>query len=139
MQALLPLRSSEHFSAQETKCIDEGPRPWSSSRWTRLLVLLSSGIRSSIARRLLGETNPNFIITETPQGVPLKTPILKWSDRIEWNDPEFQMALEELSSREVIKVSETQNAMMVSNLLVILCGEGEAQPVINTGQMFTDY
>jgi gliding motility-associated lipoprotein GldK len=53
-------------------------------------------VRDSIARRLLGETNPNFIITETPQGVPLKTPVLRWSDRIEWNDPEFQMALEEL-------------------------------------------
>lgn len=53
-------------------------------------------VRDSIARRLLGETNPNFVITETPLGVPLKTPILKWSDRIEWNDPEFQMALEEL-------------------------------------------
>lgn len=53
-------------------------------------------VRDSIARRLLGETNPNFIITETPQGVPLKTPILKWSDRIEWKDSEFQMALEEL-------------------------------------------
>lgn len=45
-----------------------------------------------------------------------------------------QMALDELSAREVIKLSESQKASMVSNLLVILCGEAEPQPVINAGQ-----
>lgn len=53
-------------------------------------------VRDSIARRLLGETNPNFIITETPEGVPLKNPVLNWTDDIEWDDADYQMALEEL-------------------------------------------
>lgn len=47
------------------------------------------------------------------------------------------MALRELSEKEVITLDEERKAAMVSNLLVILCGDHEASPVINTGTLYT--
>lgn len=44
-----------------------------------------------------------------------------------------QMALAELSEKEVVSLDEQQKAAMVGNLLVVLCGEVQAEPVINTG------
>ncbi len=46
------------------------------------------------------------------------------------------MALQELSQKKVVDLDEERKATMVSNLLVILCGEHEAQPVINTGTLY---
>ena len=42
-----------------------------------------------------------------------------------------QMALENLSSRGIIDLDEERKAAMVSNLLVVLCGDKSAQPVLN--------
>jgi regulator of protease activity HflC (stomatin/prohibitin superfamily) len=47
-----------------------------------------------------------------------------------------EMALEELKSKKVVDLDEERKAAMVSNLLVVLCGEAEAQPVINTGTLY---
>jgi regulator of protease activity HflC (stomatin/prohibitin superfamily) len=47
-----------------------------------------------------------------------------------------EMALHDLSSRKVIVLDEERKAAMVSNLLVVLCGESEAHPVINTGTLY---
>ena len=44
-----------------------------------------------------------------------------------------QMALAELSEKKVVSLDEEQKAAMVGNLLVVLCGETQAEPVINTG------
>ncbi|HXR47845.1 MAG TPA: SPFH domain-containing protein [Candidatus Limnocylindrales bacterium] len=46
------------------------------------------------------------------------------------------MALRELSEKGVVKLDEERKASMVSNLLVVLCGETEAAPVINTGTLY---
>jgi hypothetical protein len=46
------------------------------------------------------------------------------------------MALRELSEKGVVKLDEERKAAMVSNLLVVLCGETEASPVINTGTLY---
>ena len=46
------------------------------------------------------------------------------------------MALRELSEKDVVKLDEERKASMVSNLLVVLCGESEASPVINTGTLY---
>jgi len=46
------------------------------------------------------------------------------------------MALRELSAKEVVHLDEERKAAMVSNLLVVLCGESEASPVINTGTLY---
>lgn len=46
------------------------------------------------------------------------------------------MALRELSEKDVVKLDEERKASMVSNLLVVLCGETEATPVINTGTLY---
>ena len=46
-----------------------------------------------------------------------------------------EMALEKLSKKHIVKLDENRKATMVSNLLVVLCGESEVQPVINTGSI----
>ncbi len=47
------------------------------------------------------------------------------------------MALEQLSADDVVELDEERKAAMVSNLLVVLCGEEHAQPVLNTGSLYT--
>lgn len=47
-----------------------------------------------------------------------------------------EMALNELSAKRVVSLDEERKAAMVSNLLVVLCGESEAHPVINTGTLY---
>ncbi|MFT3868002.1 MAG: SPFH domain-containing protein [Nibricoccus sp.] len=48
-----------------------------------------------------------------------------------------EMALNELSAKKVVTLDEERKAAMVSNLLVVLCGEAEAQPVINAGTLYS--
>ena len=48
-----------------------------------------------------------------------------------------EMALQELAEKHVVDLDEERKAAMVSNLLVVLCGETEAQPIINTGTLYT--
>ena len=47
-----------------------------------------------------------------------------------------EMALERLSKNNVVTLDEDRKAAMVSNLLVVLCGERAAQPVVNTGTIY---
>jgi len=47
-----------------------------------------------------------------------------------------EMAIEMLSAKHVIELDEDRKAAMVSNLLVVLCGERAAQPVVNTGTIY---
>ena len=47
-----------------------------------------------------------------------------------------EMALAELSEKQVVELGEEQRATMVGNLLVVLCGEAEAEPVINVGTLY---
>ena len=44
-----------------------------------------------------------------------------------------KMALEQLAEQDIVKLDDERKAQMVSNLLVVLCGEDNAQPVVNTG------
>lgn len=46
-----------------------------------------------------------------------------------------QMALKKLSEEEVVELDEDKKAAMVSNLLVVLCADEAAQPVVNTGTL----
>src|SRR5271166_6268381 len=46
------------------------------------------------------------------------------------------MALRELSDKGVVKLDEERKAAMVSNLLVVLCSESQAQPVLNAGTLY---
>jgi hypothetical protein len=47
-----------------------------------------------------------------------------------------QMALDNLGKDNVIELDEERKAAMVSNLLVILCGNRDAQPVVNSGSLY---
>lgn len=47
-----------------------------------------------------------------------------------------QMALAELSRQNVVELDDDRKAAMVSNLLVVLCGDSRATPVVNTGTLY---
>jgi regulator of protease activity HflC (stomatin/prohibitin superfamily) len=47
-----------------------------------------------------------------------------------------EMALERLSRNKIVELDEERKAAMVSNLLVVLCGERAAQPVVNAGTIY---
>ena len=47
-----------------------------------------------------------------------------------------QHALEQLSERGIVNLDDERRAAMVSNLLVVLCGDRDAQPVVNTGTLY---
>ena len=44
-----------------------------------------------------------------------------------------EMALERINEGELVELDEERKAAMVSNLLVVLCGNHDAQPIVNTG------
>jgi hypothetical protein len=46
-----------------------------------------------------------------------------------------EMALEQLSRKSIVVLDEERKAVMVSNLLVVLCGDKNVQPVVNTGTL----
>ena len=47
-----------------------------------------------------------------------------------------EMALEELNRKKVVELDDERKAVMVSNLLVVLCGNHDAQPVVNSGSLY---
>ncbi len=47
-----------------------------------------------------------------------------------------EMALERLSEKELVELDEERKAAMVSNLLVVLCGNHDAQPIVNSGSLY---
>lgn len=47
-----------------------------------------------------------------------------------------EMALEELNKKQVVDLDEERKAAMVSNLLVVLCGNHDAQPIVNSGSLY---
>lgn len=48
-----------------------------------------------------------------------------------------EMALEQLNGRNIVTLDEERKAAMVSNLLVVLCSDRAAQPVVNTGSLYS--
>ena len=47
-----------------------------------------------------------------------------------------EMALEMLSAKNVVDLDDERRAAMVSNLMVVLCGERDTQPIVNTGSLY---
>ncbi|HNQ89786.1 MAG TPA: SPFH domain-containing protein [Verrucomicrobiota bacterium] len=48
-----------------------------------------------------------------------------------------EMALKDLADRHVLQLDDERKAAMVSNLMVVLCGESEVHPVVNTGTLYS--
>ena len=48
-----------------------------------------------------------------------------------------EMALHDLAEKHVVQLDDERRAAMVSNLMVVLCGESEVHPVVNTGTLYT--
>ena len=58
---------------------------------------------------------------------------------LRWANPFYgmvEMALTMLSGKGIVHLDEERKAAMVSNLLVVLCGERGAQPIVNTGTIY---
>jgi hypothetical protein len=47
-----------------------------------------------------------------------------------------ESALQQLSERDVVELDDERRAAMVSNLMVVLCSDREAQPIVNTGTLY---
>ena len=47
-----------------------------------------------------------------------------------------EMALDRLNDKQIVELDEERKAAMVSNLLVVLCGNHDAQPIVNTGSLY---
>ena len=47
-----------------------------------------------------------------------------------------EMALEKLNENNIVELDEERKAAMVSNLLVVLCGNKDAQPIVNSGSLY---
>jgi hypothetical protein len=47
------------------------------------------------------------------------------------------MALKELTAKQVVNLDDERKAAMVSNLMIVLCSESEVHPVVNTGTLYT--
>jgi regulator of protease activity HflC (stomatin/prohibitin superfamily) len=47
-----------------------------------------------------------------------------------------EMALDELNKKKIVDLDEDKKATMVSNLMIVLCGDKEATPVVNTGTLY---
>ena len=47
-----------------------------------------------------------------------------------------EMALDQLGKDQVVELDEERKAAMVSNLLVVLCGNKDAQPIVNSGSIY---
>lgn len=47
-----------------------------------------------------------------------------------------EMALQQLSENQIVELDEERKAAMVSNLLVVLCGNKDAQPIVNSGSLY---
>ncbi len=47
-----------------------------------------------------------------------------------------EMALEQLTEKDIVELDDERKASMVSNLLVVLCSDDSAQPVVNAGSLY---
>ena len=47
-----------------------------------------------------------------------------------------KMAIDKLSEDDIVMLDEERKAQMVSNLLVVLCGNKDAQPIVNSGSVY---
>ena len=47
-----------------------------------------------------------------------------------------KMALDQLSNEQIVELDDERKAQMVSNLLVVLCGNKDAQPIVNSGSIY---
>lgn len=53
-------------------------------------------VKESMARKMLADQFPEFMITEDRAGNPVEPPKINWKEKIDWKDPEYSMAIEDL-------------------------------------------
>jgi len=55
-----------------------------------------SWVKDSIARKMLSDQYPEFLTTEDKQGNQIDPPTINWREKIDWEDPDYQMAMQDL-------------------------------------------
>lgn len=55
-----------------------------------------SWVRDSIARKMLGDQYPEFLITEDRDGNLIDPPTINWREKIDWKDPDYQLAMQDI-------------------------------------------
>lgn len=53
-------------------------------------------VRDSMARKMLGDQYPEFLNTEDREGNPIDPPTINWREKIDWEDQDYQMAMQDL-------------------------------------------
>lgn len=53
-------------------------------------------VKDSIARKMIGDQYPEYLITEDRNGNPIDPPRINWREKIDWEDPDIQMAMEDM-------------------------------------------
>lgn len=53
-------------------------------------------VKDSLARKMLGEQFPEFLITEDRDGNPVDPPMINWREKIDWRDPDYQNAIQDM-------------------------------------------
>lgn len=62
-------------------------------------------VRDSIARKILSQADPEYMIPEDQYGNPISQPVNNWRTRINWNDPDTRMVLDEMYFSEEERIS----------------------------------
>lgn len=62
-------------------------------------------VRDSIARKILSQADPEYMIAEDQYGNPISQPVNNWRTRINWNDPDTRMVLDEMYFSEEERIS----------------------------------
>ena len=55
-----------------------------------------SWVKDSTARKMLGDQYPEFLTTEDKEGNQIDPPTINWREKIDWEDPDYQMAMQDL-------------------------------------------
>jgi gliding motility-associated lipoprotein GldK len=53
-------------------------------------------VKDSIARKMLGDQYPEYLITEDRDGNPIDPPVINWREKIDYDDPDIQMAMQDM-------------------------------------------
>jgi hypothetical protein len=63
------------------------------------------------------------------------TPLLQPGSKLLGAVSMVEMALEQLSDKKIVELDEEKKAAMVSNLMVVLCSDKDASPIVNAGTL----
>ena len=86
---------------------------------------------------LIGNFAPSLIYVNNKEknsrDVGINSEVIRYSESV--TEKEVLNKIDELNKKDVVNLDEERKAAMVSNLMVVLCGDKDASPVVNTGTL----